>query len=83
MKRIKHSKIKNTGLVFELLVRQVASDVMNNNESIALSIVKKFFWYIPFKSRPCTRNRVVELNSSLMPNYVIFTYMNTKPKYLV
>ena len=43
MKRIKHSKIKNTGLVFELLVRQVASDVMNNNESIALSIVKKFF----------------------------------------
>jgi len=43
MKRIKHSKIKNTGLVFELLVRQVASDVMNNNESIALSIIKKFF----------------------------------------
>ena len=29
MKRIKHSKVKNTGLIFELLVRQVASDTMN------------------------------------------------------
>ncbi len=43
MKRIKHSKVKNTGLIFELLVRQVASDTMNNNDSRALRIIKKHF----------------------------------------
>ena len=43
MKRIKHSKVKNTGLVFELLVRQVASDTMNNRQSNALKIIKKHY----------------------------------------
>ncbi len=43
MKRIKHSKVKNTGLVFELLVRQVASDTMNNRNSKALRIIKKHY----------------------------------------
>jgi hypothetical protein len=43
MKRIKHSKVKNTGLVFELLVRQVASDKMNNKNSKALRIIKKHY----------------------------------------
>lgn len=43
MKRIKHSKVKNTGLIFELLVRQVASDTMNNKNSKALRILKKHY----------------------------------------
>ena len=43
MKRIKHAKVKNTGIVFELLVRQVASDTMNNRDSQALRILKKHF----------------------------------------
>ena len=43
MKRIKHSKVKNTGLVFELLVRQVASDTMNNRDSKALHLIKKHY----------------------------------------
>ena len=43
MKRIKHSKVKNTGLIFELLVRQVASDTMNNRDSKALNVIKKHF----------------------------------------
>ena len=43
MKKIKHSKIKNTGLLFELLVRQVAVDTMNNKNSTSLSILNKFF----------------------------------------
>ena len=43
MKRIKHSKLKNTGLIFELLVRQVASDTMNNQDSRALRLIKKHF----------------------------------------
>jgi len=43
MKRIKHSKVKNTGLIFELLVRQVASDTMNNKKSSALNMLKRHF----------------------------------------
>jgi len=43
MKRIKHAKVKNTGIVFELLVRQVASDTMNNKNSQALRILQKHF----------------------------------------
>lgn len=40
---IKHSKYKNTGILFELLVRQIASDVMAGKESPAVKIVKKYF----------------------------------------
>jgi hypothetical protein len=43
MKRIKHSKVKNTGLIFELLVRQVASDTMNNKNSKSLQLIKRHF----------------------------------------
>jgi hypothetical protein len=39
----KHSKYKNTGILFELLVRQVTSDMMTNQDSKAVSIIKKFF----------------------------------------
>ena len=31
--KIKHSKIKNTGLLFEILTRQVTADILNNKES--------------------------------------------------
>jgi hypothetical protein len=40
---IKHSKYKNTGILFELLVRQVTADTLNGNQSPALNIIKKFF----------------------------------------
>lgn len=40
---IKHSKYKNTGILFELLVRQVTADTLNDNTSAALSIIKKYF----------------------------------------
>ena len=43
MRPLKHNKVKNTGILFELLVRKVASEVMNNTNSKALPIVKKFF----------------------------------------
>jgi hypothetical protein len=41
--KIKHSKYRNTGLIFELLVKQVASDTLNNRDSAAISIIKKHF----------------------------------------
>jgi len=40
---IKHSKYKNTGILFELLVRQVTADTLNGGDSPALSIIKKYF----------------------------------------
>ena len=43
-KKIKHSKIKNTGVLFELLVRQMTSDTLAGSEnSPALKIIKEFF----------------------------------------
>ena len=40
---IKHSKYKNTGILFELLVRQVTADTLNGGDSPALSIIQKYF----------------------------------------
>ena len=43
MKKIKHSKFKNTGFIFELLVRQITSEIMSNNKSVAEKILKEHF----------------------------------------
>ena len=43
MKKIKHSKFKNTGFIFELLVRQVTSEIMSANKSTAEKILKEYF----------------------------------------
>jgi len=40
---IRHSKIKNTGILFELLVRQITSDTLSGKESKAINILKKYF----------------------------------------
>ena len=41
--KIKHSKFRNTGLIFELLVKQIAADTLNNMESAAVTILKKYY----------------------------------------
>ena len=41
--KIKHSKFRNTGLIFELLVKQVAADTLNNKDSAAINIMKTHF----------------------------------------
>ena len=43
MKKIKHSKFKNTGFIFELLVRQVTAEIMSSNKSVAEKILKEHF----------------------------------------
>jgi len=40
---IKHSKYKNTGILFELLVRQITADTLSGIESKASIILKKYF----------------------------------------
>ena len=61
---IKHSKYKNTGILFELLVRQVTADTLNEGNSPALSIIQKYF----VKSELSKEYRLYELlgkNTSL------------------
>jgi len=41
--KVKHSKFRNTGLIFELLVKQIAADTLNNKDSAAVSILKEYF----------------------------------------
>ena len=41
---IKHNKLRNTGILFELLVRQITSDVMENKkDGIAVKLMREFF----------------------------------------
>lgn len=43
MKKIKHSKFKNTGFIFELLVRQITAEIISSNKSVAETILKENF----------------------------------------
>ena len=40
---MKHSKYRNTGILFELLVRQIASDTLADQDSSAVKIIKQYF----------------------------------------
>ena len=41
--KVKHSKYKNTGILFELLTRQLTADTIAGNNPRSLSIIKKYF----------------------------------------
>ena len=41
--KIKHSKFKNPGILFELLVRQITADTLKGSDSPAIDIIKKYF----------------------------------------
>ena len=41
--KIKHSKYKNTGILFELLVRQITADTLKGGDSPAINILKEHF----------------------------------------
>ena len=43
MRKVKHNKIRNTGLLFEFLLRQITSDVLNKDNGQAVKIVKEKF----------------------------------------
>lgn len=42
-KKFKHKKLKNTGLLYELLIRQMTSDVLQGKKPTSVSIIKKYF----------------------------------------
>ena len=41
--KIKHSKYKNTGILFELLIRQITADTLEGKDSPVKEILKKYF----------------------------------------
>ena len=41
--KVKHSKYKNTGILFELLTRQLTSETIAGNSPKSLNILKKYF----------------------------------------
>jgi hypothetical protein len=43
MKKLKHSKYKNTGILFEMLVRKLTSETLTSNKSVTIDIIKKYF----------------------------------------
>jgi molybdopterin converting factor small subunit len=43
MKKLKHSKYKNTGILFEMLVRKLTSETLSSNKTTTVDIIKKYF----------------------------------------
>jgi hypothetical protein len=43
MKKLKHSKYKNTGILFEMLVRKLTSETLSSDKSVTVDIIKKYF----------------------------------------
>ena len=60
--KVKHSKYKNTGILFELLTRQITSDTISDGGNKALSILKKYF----------------NSKSELLKEYKIYNALSTK-----
>jgi len=43
MNKVSHSKYKNSGILFELLVRKITNETITNQDSQAINILKKYF----------------------------------------
>ena len=41
--KLKHNKLRNPAILFELLVRQITTDTLNNRESKSVDILKKHY----------------------------------------
>jgi len=60
--KIKHNKYKNTGILFELLVRKITADTLSSGNSKAATLVKKYFT----KSELANENKLYQtINNSL------------------
>ena len=63
--KVKHSKYKNTGILFELLTRQLTAETISGNSNKSLNFIKKHF----------------NTNKELLKEYQIYrTFLNQKYK---
>ena len=79
---IKHSKFKNTGILFEVLVKKITADTLSGGDSSAIKILKKYYvntelgkeyklYETVFKSKHISENRA---------NAIITTVIETSQK---
>ena len=77
---IKHSKYRNTGVLFELLVRQTTSDLIKNQDSKAVKILKKYFTNTELGKEYTLYNTVIaspklsEAKADMMVNTIVEQY---------
>lgn len=65
--KIKHSKFRNTGLIYELLVRQIASDTLVDKESAAIKILKKYFSNNSLLNKELRLYEIIQKSKSITP----------------
>jgi hypothetical protein len=76
---IKHSKIKNTGILFEILVRKMTSELlMNENHSFLLNLLKKYYFNTELGKEYILYNTLLESKGIKEPkaNIVINSLLN-------
>lgn len=85
---LKHNKLKNSGLLFELLVRQVATDALSNKDSEAVNILKKYFYntdllkeYKIYKTLATAKNQS-EIQADILINACVESYKKLNKKNL-
>ena len=75
--RIKHSKYRNTGILFELLVRQITADTLQGKDSASVNLLKNYFvntelgkeyklYESVIKSKSITESRATALISTIL-----------------
>lgn len=86
---IKHSKYKNSGLIFEILIRTISADTLKGVDSPAIDIVKKYFiktdlgkeyklYETIMKSKTLTENKADFLVSTVLNESKKFNRKNIK-----
>lgn len=78
----KHSKYKNSGLIFELLVRKLTSDTLSQKDSKAVKILKEFYSNTEISKEYKLYKTLIETQSSDITkiNYIIDSILNESKK---
>jgi len=82
-KKLKHSKIKNTSILFELLTRQITADVLADKTTKTVSIVKKFFSEQTELGKELQLYKILsekKYNSTLKANQLLETVIKSRNK---
>jgi hypothetical protein len=66
--KIKHSKYRNTGLIFELLVKQIAADTLSKRDSSAVKILKKYYSGNSFLAKEYKLYEFITKNTEIKQN---------------
>ena len=85
--KTKHSKIRNTGILFELLTRQITVDVLNNDKKgSAANILKTFFNKNTQLGKEYELYRVLTVEnykSETKANHLVDAVVKTHKKFIV